>query len=152
MDHFCETSTGLRYSISTKAIISAAMIMLRRGSAMSSKALRVAILQSLPMSTTTASTCPITGTTSSKSIPSSPIDDRNPRPFSEIPGPVIYPLLGSIIDFTNTGGNMSASNTVYYYKYGAITKQNITGNEIIIFDPREHLKGELQVQFLQPHP
>ena len=108
---------------------------------MRSKVFNGAILRPLQMFTTTTSTCPITGVTSTKSIPSSSIEG-NPRPYSEIPGPPIYPLAGSIIDFANTGGNTSDSNTVYYYKYGPITKQNICGDEIIICDPREHIKGE----------
>jgi hypothetical protein len=112
-------------------------------SKMRSKFFNRVIQRTLQMSTTTSSTCPITGVTSGKSIPLPPTDGSNPRPYSEVPGPAIYPLVGSIIDFANTGGNTSDSNTSYYYKYGAITKQNICGDEVIICDPREHIKGEL---------
>ena len=87
----------------------------------------------------TTSTCPITGTSSSKS--SSPQADGKYRRYEDIPGPKIYPILGSLQDFSKNGGTLIDTSQIYYKKYGMISKQNITGNEILIYDPREHLKG-----------
>lgn len=94
-------------------------------------------LQKVLLSTT--STCPITGTSSSKS--SSPQENWNHGKYDDIPGPSIYPIVGSLLDFQKNGGNLRDTAHVYYKKYGMISKQNISGNEIIIYDPREHLKG-----------
>ena len=87
----------------------------------------------------TTSTCPITGTSSSKS--STPQIKGKSGRYEDIPGPTIYPLIGSLRDFFNNGGTLQATGLVYYKKYGMISKQNINGKEILIYDPREHLKG-----------
>jgi hypothetical protein len=86
----------------------------------------------------TAATCPVTGTSSSGSSTNS----ENSRPYGQIPGPKIYPVLGSILDFKESGGTMLSTSSSYYKKYGAIVKQNVTGNEVIIFNPIEYLKGD----------
>ena len=98
-------------------------------------------LQNVLLSTT--STCPITGTSSSKS--SFPQENGSHGKFEDIPGPNIYPIVGSLQDFQKNGGNLRDTAHVYYKKYGMISKQNITGNEIIVYDPREHLKGSVHI-------
>jgi len=90
----------------------------------------------LTSSHSTAATCPVTGTGSSGSSTNS----ENSRPYKQIPGPKIYPVLGSILDFKESGGTMLSTSSSYYKKYGAIVKQNVTGNEVIIFNPIEYLK------------
>lgn len=95
---------------------------------------------------TTSSTCPITGSSSAKIGPSTE-PTNSPRPYAEIPGPKIYPVLGSLLDFKEHGATLFQTSRVYYKKYGMITKQNIKGDEIIIYDPREHLKGKTIIFF-----
>lgn len=75
----------------------------------------------------------------SPSKPSEP-----PKPYSEIPGPKIYPLAGSIIDLKgkmDKGMTMFAVFEEYRKLYGHIIRQNISGEEVMIFDPREIVKG-----------
>lgn len=89
------------------------------------------------------STCPVTGTTSKQSATTRCKNDgdKQGKPYSEIPGPPIYPVLGSILDFKNHEASQVKSTHEYYKKYGNIVKQNICGNEVIIYDAREFLKG-----------
>lgn len=101
---------------------------------------RSAILQTAY--STTSSTCPITGTSSAKDD-SSKNRSNLPRPYDDIPGPKIYPVLGSLLDFKENGGTSFETSRLYYKKYGMITKQNINGEEVIVYDPREHLKGKI---------
>jgi hypothetical protein len=94
-----------------------------------------------------ASKCPVTGTSSDPSVskknPSSKsATGERSRPYSEIPGPPIYPLLGSILDFKHHGARLDLSGLAYYKKYGAISKQNISGPEVLIYDPHEYMKGK----------
>ncbi len=89
-----------------------------------------------------AATCPVTGTSSTVS----PTNSGNSRPYKQIPGPKIYPVLGSILDFKENGGSMLMISSLYYKKYGMIVKQNVTGNEVIIYDPIEYLKGKSQLR------
>jgi hypothetical protein len=89
-----------------------------------------------------AATCPVTGTSSTVSSTNS----GNSRPYKQIPGPKIYPVLGSILDFKENGASMFKTSNLYYKKYGMIVKQNVTGNEVIIYDPIEYLKGKSQLR------
>lgn len=92
----------------------------------------------------TTSNCPITGTTSSvpNDIPINKAEDvgkLNSRPYKDIPGPSIYPFIGSIPDLIEKG-SLNASGLAFYKKYGPIAKHNAMGEEVFIFDPREYLK------------
>ena len=59
------------------------------------------LLRSLKPSARSLSTCPVTGTSSVKNE----FESKNVkfRPYSEIPGPKMYPLLGSLLDFKEIG-------------------------------------------------
>ena len=98
------------------------------------------LLRSRKPSARSLSTCPVTGTSSVKNE----FESKNvkSRPYSEIPGPKMYPLLGSLLDFKDNGASLLKSSLAYYEKYGMIAKQNLTGDEVIIFDPREYIKGD----------
>lgn len=89
------------------------------------------------------SKCPVTGTFTDTDAISPVVKGDCSRPYSEIPGPLIYPLLGSILDFKKQGGTMLLATSEYYKKYGMIVKHNITRDEVIIADPREYVKGKL---------
>jgi hypothetical protein len=90
---------------------------------------------------TTSSTCPINNTSSANQNTSRG-PAKLPRPYDDIPGPKIYPIVGSLIDFMQNGGTVFETSRLYYKKYGPIAKQNIGVNEVIIYDPQEHLKGK----------
>ena len=98
------------------------------------------LVRSHKLSAKSLSTCPVTGTRSEKNE----VESKNgkSRPYSEIPGPKIYPLLGSLLDFKDNGASLLKSSQTYYQKYGMIAKQNLTGDEVIIYDPREFIKGD----------
>ena len=98
------------------------------------------LVRSHKLSAKSLSTCPVTGTRSEKNELESKYGKS--RPYSEIPGPKIYPLLGSLLDFKDNGASLLKSSQTYYEKYGMIAKQNLTGDEVIIYDPREFIKGD----------
>ena len=91
------------------------------------------------------STCPVTGATSSPGTSDSVVMPQNgkPRSINEVPGPKIYPVLGSLLDFKEHAASLHVSSQAYYKKYGKIVRQSIICDEVIIYDPREYIKGDM---------
>ena len=65
--------------------------------------------------------------------------DRSSRPFSEVPGPKGYPLIGTALDYA--GKNMNHLHLIMkrrYDKYGAIYREKVfpgMPEQVVIFDP-----------------
>lgn len=69
--------------------------------------------------------------------------NSGPKPFSAIPGPPQWPVLGSLPDFMAKKGAIAPwlCTDHYYKEYGAIVQQNLLGErEVLVYNPKEYLK------------
>ena len=96
------------------------------------------------------STCPVTGggggnnvatkVTKNASKKPLPIDASKLKTIQDIPGPTIYPLVGTAMDLGNYDGVMWKAYRDYYQKYGSVVKVKYDVEEVVVFDPHEFIK------------
>ena len=69
------------------------------------------------------SRCPITGTEAEQSTAKRSQSQMPLKPFSDVPGPTLYPLLGTIPDLAkNHGGVMWKAHLHYYHEFGTLSR------------------------------
>ena len=70
---------------------------------------------------------------------------RSVKPFESIPGPPIYPVIGSVWDIKKRAGKGKMFYEIvkdYRYEYGPIVRTKLFDKyNVYVYDPREFLKG-----------
>ena len=90
--------------------------------------------------------CPITGSkSSSRENNTSPVPQKH---VSEIPGPPILPLIGSLGDAIIRKKSLGNLMGDYYNEHGPIIKHKLVDEEVVLYDPNDILKGNLFLFYL----